>query len=123
MSDEFLRIARQEIQVELEGLELIATHCNNDEDISKNSKKIEDHFHKIKGLAPMMGQEIIGNIAKTADVVMNYIIDHGRLVDSYKFILETIVSMRNCFNGQQSFDTEDFGKSARRRFPQISAWR
>jgi chemotaxis protein histidine kinase CheA len=122
MSDEFLRIARQEIQAELGGLELIATHCNNDEDVYKNSKKIESHLHKIKGLAPMMGQEIIGSIAKTADVVMKYVIDHGRVVNSYKFILEAIVSMRNCFNGQQSFDIEDFGKSSRNRFPQISVW-
>lgn len=122
MSDEFFRIAQQEIRAELEGLEIIAKHCNNDEDIFKNSNVIEDHLHKIKGLAPMMGQEIIGNIAKTADVVMKHIIDHGRLVDSYKFILEIVENMKNCFNGQQSFDIEDFRKQAREKFPQISNW-
>ncbi len=119
MSDEFLRIARLEIQAELEGLEQIAARCNNDDDVFKHSKTIEGHLHKIKGLAPMMGQEIIGNIAKLADDVMKYIMEHGRLADSCNFILETISNMKSCFNSQQDFNMEGFRKNIQNKFPQI----
>lgn len=122
MSEEFLRVARQEIQAELDELERIIIHCNNDEHIFKNSKDIEMHLHKIIGLAPMIGQEMIGKIAKTADVVMKYLIDHGSLTGSYKFVVETIESMKNLFSGHKSSDTDAFKKRAQETFSQISTW-
>jgi chemotaxis protein histidine kinase CheA len=122
VSEEFLRVALQEIQTELDELERIVIHCNNDEHIFKNSKSIEGHLHKIKGLAPMIGQEMIGEIAKTADVVMKHLIDHGSLAGSYKFVVETIESMKNLFSGHKSSDTDDFKKRAQETFSQISTW-
>ncbi len=65
MSDEFMKIATQEINDELSGISTILDSCQNDADVSKNSDKIEEHMHKIKGLAPMMGKENIGSLAKT----------------------------------------------------------
>ena len=57
MSDEFTQVATKEINEELDGIEGILNSCTNDDDITNNSTDIEKHLHKIKGLAPMMGQE------------------------------------------------------------------
>lgn len=51
MSDEFMKIATQEINDELSSISTILDLCQNDADVSKNSDKIEEHMHKIKGLA------------------------------------------------------------------------
>jgi len=77
MSDEFLRVAKQEIQTELNGLEQIIALCNNDEHLFANSQSIEGHLHKIKGLAPMIGQEEVGEIAKISDNIIKHIINEG----------------------------------------------
>ena len=121
MSDEFIKIARQEIQTELNSLEGIIALCINDEQIFQNSKKIEGHFHKIKGLAPMMGQENVGEIAKISDTVIKHIMEHGALSGSYKFIIEAIESMKNLFSGQQNVLVNDLMKRAHATFTQISS--
>lgn len=82
MSDEFLKVATQEINDELSGIATILDSCKNDEDLSKNSNEIEKHMHKIKGLAPMMGKEPIGNLAKTLDSILKKIIS-GQQVDGF----------------------------------------
>ena len=122
MYDEFLNIARQEIQAELNDLESIISRCNNDEHIFQNSKEIEAHLHKIKGLAPMMDQEKVGQIAKILDVIMKHIVEHGILTGAYKFTLESINDMKNIFNGEQSFFADGFAERARITFTQISSW-
>ena len=122
MHDKFTKIARQEIQTELNGLEAIIALCNNDEQIFQNSKEIEGHLHKIKGLAPMMDQESVGEIAKISDTVMKHIIEHGALVGSYKFIVESIENMKNLFSGQQNVVVNDLMKRAHATFTQISSW-
>jgi HPt (histidine-containing phosphotransfer) domain-containing protein len=82
MSDEFIKVATQEINYELTGITIILESCKNDADISKNSGKIEPHMHKIKGLAPMMGKENIGNLAKTLDSILKKIMS-GNQVDGF----------------------------------------
>ncbi len=73
MSDEFIKVATQEINNVLSGIAAILDICSNDNDIAKNSEKIEQQMHKIKGLAPMMGKESIGNLAKTLDSILKKI--------------------------------------------------
>lgn len=75
MSDEFTKAARQEINDELEKNSQILKSCKNDDDIKKNSSEIEKQLHKIKGLAPMMGQKQIGEIASINDTLIKKIID------------------------------------------------
>ena len=70
MSDEFTQVATKEINEELDGIEGILNSCTNDDDITNNSTDIEKHLHKIKGLAPMMGQEGVGEIAALNDTLM-----------------------------------------------------
>ncbi len=80
MSDEFVKIATHEINDELSSISTILDSCHNDTDVSKNSDKIEEHMHKIKGLAPMMGKETLGSLAKTLDSILKKIVS-GQKVD------------------------------------------
>jgi HPt (histidine-containing phosphotransfer) domain-containing protein len=82
MSDEFIKVATQEINDDLLGITTILDSCKNDADVSKNSDKIERHMHNIKGLAPMMGKENIGNLAKTLDLILKKIVS-GHKVDGF----------------------------------------
>lgn len=70
MSDEFLRVATQEINQELSDISRILGSCHSDSDVLKNSGLIEAHMHKIKGLAPMMGKENVGELAKILDFIL-----------------------------------------------------
>jgi len=119
MSDEFLRVARQEIQTELNELEQIITLCNNDERLFADSQSIEEHLHKIKGLAPMIGQEEIGEIAKVSDDILKHIINEGVLSGSYFFMLEIIEDMKKIFQGFDAYDISKFKKLTREKFPAV----
>ncbi len=90
MSDEFIKVATLEINDELSGIATILDICSNDVDIAKNSEKIEQQMHKIKGLAPMMGKENIGNLAKTLDSILKKIIS-GQKVDGFFEPLSTSI--------------------------------
>ena len=122
MSDEFLKVARQEIQSELDELERIVLHCDNDEHIFKNSQNIEAHLHKIKGLAPMMGQEAIGELAKTSDSILRHITSKGPLPGSCVVIVKTVEDMKKIFGGLSVYDLSAFKKQVHDKFPQISEW-
>ncbi|NIM26106.1 MAG: hypothetical protein GTN35_03780 [Nitrososphaeria archaeon] len=91
MSDEFLKVATKEINDELTGISKILGSCNSDEDVFKNSAEIERHMHKIKGLAPMMGKENVGSLAKSLDVILKKIAA-GQKVDGFFGPLLTSVS-------------------------------
>jgi HPt (histidine-containing phosphotransfer) domain-containing protein len=84
MSDKFIKVATSEINDELAGITTILGACQNDTDISKNSDKIEKHMHKIKGLAPMMGKEHIGNLAKTLDSILKKIVSGQKVAGFFE---------------------------------------
>jgi len=90
MSDEFLRVATQEINEELVEILNILNSCSGDSDMEKNSVKIEQHMHKIKGLAPMMGKEDVGNLAKSLDIILKKIVS-GKKIDGFFVCLENSV--------------------------------
>jgi len=99
MSDEFTQIATKEINEELTGIEGILNSCKNDEDITNNSTDIEKHLHKIKGLAPMMGQEGVGEIAALNDTLMKKIIA-GQIIEGiFETLNESNHLMKNLMNG------------------------
>lgn len=99
MSDEFIKVATQEINDEIASIKQILNYCKNDSDISKNSQDIEDHVHKIKGLAPMMGKPTIGTIAELIDSLLNHIIEGKNIEGIYLTLSETSVFMNNSMNG------------------------
>jgi len=80
MSHEFIKVATREINEDLSRIAEILDSCKNDDDVSKNSHQIEKHVHNIKGLAPMMGKEKIGSLAKPLDSILKTIIS-GKKVD------------------------------------------
>jgi len=119
MSDNFLKIARQEIQAELDSLQRILIQCNDDKDISNNGNKIEKHLHKIKGLAPMMGQNNVGEIAKINDSIIKYIIENGTQNGTYQVMSESLQIMQEIFNDTNKKDTEEFKNKIRKNFSHI----
>ncbi len=90
MSDEFIKVATREINDELSGITTILKSCSNDDDVSKNSDKIEQHMHKIKGLAPMMGKENVGIVAKILDSILKKIVS-GTKVEGFHILLSTSI--------------------------------
>ena len=108
MSDNFLKIARQEIQEELDGLKQILLQCKNDTDISNSGNKIEKHLHKIKGLAPMMGQNDVGEIAKLNDAILKHVIENGMLSGAYQIISESLHIMQEIFSGTNKKNIDEF---------------
>lgn len=119
MSDEFLKVARKEIELEIESLKRIVTSCSNDEQLYKKSADIGKHMHKIKGLAPMMGQDSIGEIASTSDMILKHVTSHGTLNNSYKIIFEAVSNMSDIFKGRSKTDTNSFRKKVQDTFPEI----
>ena len=119
MSDNFHRIAKQEIQDELNGLKQILLQCNNDNDISNNGNKIEKHLHKIKGLAPMMGQNNVGEIAKLSDIILKHIIENGMLSGAHKIINESVHMMQEIFNDVNKKNIDEFKIKIHNTFPHI----
>ena len=91
LSDEFTKQATKEIHEELEHNSQILKSCQNDEDISNKCSEIEKHLHKIKGLAPMMGQKKIGELASLNDELIKKILE-GEKIEG---IFETIKQSNN----------------------------
>ena len=119
MSDEFLKIARKEIELEIESLKNIFLSCTSDEQLSKKSTDIGKHMHKIKGLAPMMGQDSIGEIARISDTVLKHVTSHTILNNSHKIIFEAVSRMNDIFKGHSNMDVDSFRKKVQDTFPEI----
>jgi chemotaxis protein histidine kinase CheA len=122
MSDEFLRLARQEIQSEIDNLKNIFLICANDEQLYAKSIDIGKHIHKIKGLAPMMGQEEIGEIARISDIILKYISSQGTLKGSHVIISNAVQKMSSIFEGQSGIVVNDFKKTVKATYPQMSGF-
>lgn len=122
MSEEFLRIARQEIQAEIVSLNEIFLTCTNDEHLYEKSTEIERHMHKIKGLAPMMEQEKVGEIAKISDLILKHVSSHGILKGTHKITSDAVKMMSSLFSGQSNVQIEDFRKQVRESCPAITGF-
>ncbi len=119
MSDNFVKVARQEIQSELSALQEILLQCNNDNDISKLGNNIGKHLHKIKGLAPMMDQISIGEIAKMNDSIIKHIIENGRLDGIYQILLESTEIMKAIFDNSANPNISDLKHKIYSTFPTV----
>ena len=122
MSEEFLRVARQEIQSEIDRLNEIFLTCTNDIHLYEKSTEIEKHMHKIKGLAPMMEQEKVGEIAKICDLVLKHVSDQGILKGSHKITSDAVKIMSSLFNRQTNIQIDDFRKQVRESYPEITGF-
>lgn len=117
MSDEFFKIARQEIESEINSLQEIFHTCKTDQQFYDRAKDIERHLHKIKGLAPMINEEEIGKIARLGNLVTKHVLDHGVLNGSHDVITDSIQRMHQTFNSKISGRIEDFEKQVKKILP------
>lgn len=95
MSDEFIKIATQEINEEITEIDTTLNSCTNDDTIFENSKKFQTHTHKIKGLAPMMGKEELGTVSAELDLIMKKIIDGQKPAGIFDILSESIPQMKD----------------------------
>lgn len=119
MSDEFLKVARQEIQSEIDSLKGIFLVCSNDEQVYKKSKDIEKHMHKIKGLAPMMNQDRVGEIARISDIVLKHVTNQGVLKHSHMIIFDAVQRMSDLFEGHTNIEIDNFRNKVKETFPRM----
>ena len=118
MSEKFLEIAKKELKGDIDVIIQILDSCKTDSDISKNSTDIEKKLHNIKGLAPMMNQNEIGEIAKFTDTLLKHIITNGETRGSYQIISEIITIMNKIFNGDQ-INSNEIKEKIKTEFPDI----
>ena len=95
MSDEFVKIATQEINEEISELDKILSACQNDDDALSHADKFQKHTHKIKGLAPMMGKEELGALSSTLDTILKEVIDGRQIEGIFNILNDSIPHMKN----------------------------
>jgi len=95
LSDEFSEQATKEINEELDHNSQILKSCQNDEDISNKCPEIEKHLHKIKGLAPMMGQKKIGELASLNDELIKKILEGEKIEGIFETIKQSNKLMKD----------------------------
>lgn len=94
MSDEFIKVATQEILEDIAKINEILESCNSDDDVYANAKNLQGYFHKIKGLAPMMEKNHVGDVAAFFDSLLKQIIDNKKLDGIYDSLIQTIPEMK-----------------------------
>lgn len=102
MSEEFIRVATKEINEEIASITEILKSCHNNSDAIKKASLIEKHIHKIKGLAPMMGKEDIGEIAAMIDKILKHVIEGNDLEGVNEILLESNKFMADSMSGNDS---------------------
>ena len=102
MSEEFLRVAKKELSQDIAEIGNLLNHCSNDDDITKHASDIEKHIHKIKGLAPMMGQEQIGDIASLLDRILKVMLSGKSVPGICQTMAESCGFMQNAVDGNVS---------------------
>lgn len=98
MSEEFLRVAKKEVIDDISEIGNLLKTCSSDDDVQKAATDIEKHVHKIKGLAPMMGQEEIGDIATLLDSLLKMLIAGRKIEGVYKTMKTSHEMMHNKIN-------------------------
>ncbi len=102
MSKEFLRVAKKEVSDDIVEIGNLLQVCSDDSDISKNAAEIEKHTHKLKGLAPMMGQIEIGDIASVLDTLLKLTISGTVPPDLFQAIKKSHQFMLDAINDRES---------------------
>ena len=95
MSDEFIALATKEINEEISGIDTILSSCSNDSDVVLKCSQLERHTHKIKGLAPMMGKEELGELSSYLDEMLKEILDGKTVNGLFDIFKESLSQMKN----------------------------
>ena len=102
MSDEFIKIATKEINEEISELDKILSTCQNDSDVLANADKFEKSTHKIKGLAPMMGKEELGELSNQLDTLFKKMIEGRQVQGIFDTLTDSFGSIKNSMNEPES---------------------
>jgi len=102
LSEEFLRVAKKEVSDDIAEIGNLLHACSDDSDISKNAAKIKIHTHKLKGLAPMMGQIEIGDVASVLDMLLKLTISGNTPPDLFQSIKKSHQFMLDAINDRES---------------------
>lgn len=105
MSDEFLRVAKKELSDDITEIGILLQSCSDDSALYKNAMHLEKHIHKIKGLAPMMGNDQIGNVAALIDKLLKVMLAGGSVQGIYLATKKSHEFMQNALNEAD----QDFG--------------
>ncbi len=120
MSDEFLKTARREIEDELAKIETIFDKCLTDKHIQENAANIQQHFHKIKGLAPMIGEDNIGKLAGISDTILKHTSKKETFPNSYTILVDVFQKMRTLFDqGNESLNINYFVKNIEKKISEV----
>ena len=106
MSEEFTKIATQEILEDITEIDKLLTLCKNDADVIHMVNDFQTHFHNIKGLAPMMEKEHVGEGASIFDSLMKQIQDGQTISGIYDGLSESLPQMRKAM-GETNDNLED----------------
>ena len=106
MSDEFIEIATKEINEEISELDKLLSTCQNDANIFSSADKFQKHTHKIRGLAPMMGKEELGNFSAILDSVLKKMMDGLTINGIFNDMSNSISSMKQHMS-EPDFDLTD----------------
>ena len=98
MSDEFLKVATIEINDDISELEKILFSCKTDTDVVSCADKFQKHTHKIKGLAPMMGKESLGDLSSSLDDIFKKIVNGDNVNGIFNLIQESVTHMKKSMN-------------------------
>ncbi len=94
MSEEFTRIATKEILEDISEITKLMNSCKNDYDLVHHVDDFQKHFHKIKGLAPMMKKEQVGKLASIFDSLMKQIQNGQKISGIYDSLTESMPQMQ-----------------------------
>lgn len=92
-------MAKEEISQDIAEIGNLLNHCSSDDDIIKHASDIEKHIHKIKGLAPMMGQEQIGNIATLLDKLLKVVLSGKTIPGTHRTLTQSYGFMKSAIDG------------------------
>lgn len=92
-------MAKEEINQDITEIGNLLNHCSNDDDITKHASDIEKHVHKIKGLAPMMGQDQLGNVASLVDKLLKVILSGKTIPGIRHTITQSYGFMKSAIDG------------------------
>ena len=102
MSDEFIELATKEINEEISGIDSILTSCSSNNDVILKSSQLERHTHKIKGLAPMMGKEELGELSSQLDTMLKEVINGKQIDDLFDIFTESLSEMKSSMSEPNS---------------------
>ena len=105
MSDEFQKVAREEISEHIENLKKIVNSSKNDSDVSKKILDLTQLLHEIEGLAPMMNQNKVGKIAQRLHLLLNAFVEKNMFDGAYEMVNSSIFVMYDIFSGKNNADT------------------